>query len=66
MKLRQVAIKNFRGLADVVVPIGDTTVLVGENNSGKTALLSAVRMTLSRGLWGRSTAFDHYDYHQAK
>jgi len=35
MNLREVRIKNFRNLVDVSIPIDDTTVLVGENNSGK-------------------------------
>lgn len=63
MKLREVSVKNFRCLADVSVPLSDNTVLVGENNSGKTALLDAVRIALSRGPGGRATPFDEYDYH---
>ena len=46
MKLRKVTIKNFRCLVDVTVPIDDTTILIGENNSGKTALLEALRIAL--------------------
>ena len=37
MKLRNVAIKNFPCLKIVSFPIADNTVLIGENNSGKTA-----------------------------
>lgn len=66
MKLREVVIKNFRCLVDVVVPITDTTVLVGENNSGKTALLEALKAALPRGTAGRGTSFDEYDYHMVK
>lgn len=66
MKLRKVTIKNFRCLVNVTVPIDDTTVLVGENNSGKTAFLEALRIALPRSLSGRGTPFDEYDYHMAK
>jgi putative ATP-dependent endonuclease of OLD family len=66
MKLREVKIKNFRCLVDVSIPIGDTTVLVGENNTGKTALLDALRIILTRGSTGRGIPFDEYDYHMAK
>src|SRR5208282_346295 len=66
MKLREIRIKNFRCLVDVVVPIEDTTILVGENNSGKTALLNALRVALTRAMGGRGGQFDEYDYHMAK
>lgn len=66
MKLREIRVKNFRCLVDVVVPIEDTTILVGENNSGKTALLNALRIALTRAVGGRGGQFDEYDYHMAK
>jgi predicted ATP-dependent endonuclease of OLD family len=42
MKLRSVTVKNFRALADVTVELDDTTVLIGENNSGETSFLEAL------------------------
>ena len=35
LELREVRIKNFRVLKDVIVPLQRRTVIVGENNSGK-------------------------------
>ena len=66
MKLREIIVKNFRCLTDVTIPIADTTVLVGENNSGKTALLEALRIVLPQRAAGRETPFDEYDYHMVK
>ncbi|OQY11642.1 MAG: hypothetical protein B6I30_06410 [Desulfobacteraceae bacterium 4572_187] len=66
MKLREITIKNFRCLANVSIPIGDNTVLVGENNSGKTALLDALKIALPRSMAGRRSRFDEYDYHMVK
>ncbi|MCJ7576400.1 MAG: AAA family ATPase [Dehalococcoidia bacterium] len=67
MKLREVTIKNFRCLVDTTVPIDDSTVLIGENNSGKTAFLDALRIALPRSIPGRGgTPFDEYDYHMCK
>jgi putative ATP-dependent endonuclease of OLD family len=66
MKLREIIVKNFRNLVNVNVPIGDTTVLVGENNSGKTALLDALKIVLPRSAVGRGSPFDEYDYHMSK
>jgi putative ATP-dependent endonuclease of OLD family len=66
MKLREIRVRNFRCLVDVTVPIDDTTILVGENNSGKTALLNALRIALTRAVGGRVAQFDEYDYHMEK
>ena len=66
MKLREVTIRNFRCLVDVTIPVDDTTVLIGENNSGKTAFLDAIRIALPRFVGARETLFDEYDYHMCK
>jgi putative ATP-dependent endonuclease of OLD family len=66
MKLREIKVQNFRCLADVTIPIGDTTVLVGANNSGKTALLDALRIALTGKRANRGAPFDEYDYHMSK
>ncbi len=66
VKLREIIVKNFRCLEDITIPVADTTVLVGENNSGKTALLEALRIVLPQRAAGRETPFDEYDYHMAK
>ena len=44
MKFRQIVVKNFRCLKDIVVPVSDSTVLLGDNNTGKVALLDALRL----------------------
>ncbi len=41
---------NFRGFKDTTVPILDVNFLVGENSTGKTSLLMALRMLTSRAL----------------
>lgn len=66
MKLRHVKIRNFRCLIDVDIPIDDLTILIGENNSGKTSFLEALRIALSRGLFGGKSVFEEFDYHMTK
>lgn len=66
MKLREIAIKNFRCFKDVRMSVSDTCVLIGENNSGKTALLDALRIILTRASFGKNVIFDEYDYHMSK
>ncbi len=65
MQLAQVRIQNFRCIKDVTVDLDQTTVLIGENNTGKTAFLEAIRLCLYR-LSGRGrNPFAEYDYHLA-
>lgn len=63
MWLRSVTITNFRALSDVTVDLDDTTVLIGENNSGKTSFLEALRLCLTQGVARRGEFFDDYDHH---
>lgn len=46
MRLERLIVRNFRNLADVRVPLSPGTVIVGENRSGKSNLLHALRLVL--------------------
>jgi len=50
MKLRKVTIHNFRSILDATFDISDYSLVVGENNSGKTNLLSALRTFYEDGI----------------
>lgn len=65
MKLRRIQIENFRGIQSLDLEIGDTTVLIGENNTGKTAVLDALRFALRDIRSRRGCSFDAYDFHLA-
>ena len=53
MRITRIEIRNFRSIRNLAVDLGDTTVLIGPNNVGKTAILDAVRLALTRR-WGES------------
>jgi putative ATP-dependent endonuclease of OLD family len=63
MHLQTVTICNFRGLKDLTLSLEPMTVLIGENNSGKTSLLQAIKCALTRSLARRFNVFEEYDYH---
>lgn len=63
MKLRRLQIENFRGITSLDLELGDTTVLIGENNTGKTAVLDALRFALRDVRSRRGCSFDAYDFH---
>ena len=65
MRLTNLTIRNFRCIRHLSLDLDETTVLIGENNTGKTAVLEAVRACLER-LRGRGRhPFDEYDYRLA-
>lgn len=63
MKLRKLTIRNFRGIRDITLDLDDLTVLIGENNSGKTAVLDALRICLRELGPRRRVVFDAFDFH---
>jgi putative ATP-dependent endonuclease of the OLD family len=65
MRITRVRIENFRSIKNLDIELGDTTVLIGQNNSGKTAILDAVRIALTRRWGQRGTGFTEYDVHLA-
>ena len=57
MYLRELSVLNFRSCYDTIVRFrDDVTVLVGENNSGKSNVVDAIRLALSP-LGGRRTRY---------
>lgn len=61
MFLKEIRIKNFRSLKQLVVPLSKNTILIGENNSGKTAFLDAIKLGLGK-VNKRVSPFSEYDY----
>ena len=46
MTITSVRIRNFRGIRDLHLELDDVTILIGENNSGKTSVLDALKLCL--------------------
>ena len=65
MYITRIEIENFRSIRNMVLDLSDTTVLVGPNNAGKTAILDALRIALTRRWGQRGTGFSEYDIHLA-
>lgn len=63
MHIKRVTISNFRSIKHAEIELGATTVLIGPNNAGKTAILEAIRIALTRRWGQRGTGFTEYDVH---
>ena len=62
MRLTRVEIENFRCIERISVDLDETTVIIGENNSGKTAFLDAIRLCLNPPFGRKRRPFEEYDY----
>ncbi len=63
MILKTFSIENFRGIDKLILELDRTTVLIGENNTGKTSILEALFTCMNRGLSRRAMPFAEYDFH---
>ena len=67
MKLQRISIENYRNFKHFELEFEpDCTILIGENNSGKTNVLAAVYANLRANRLLREGAFDAHDYHLEK
>ena len=61
MKITRLKIENFRSVRLLELQLGENTVLIGPNNAGKTAIMDAVRIVLTRRWGQRGTGFTEHD-----
>jgi putative ATP-dependent endonuclease of OLD family len=64
MQLASISIENFRSIRSLKLSLDETTLLIGPNNGGKSAVLEAVRIGLSRRWGQRGTGFTEDDVHR--
>jgi putative ATP-dependent endonuclease of OLD family len=63
MHLSHALIEHFRGIVRLSIDFDDTTVLIGENASGKTSVLDALSICLGHHNHGNELAFGPHDFH---
>lgn len=66
MRITSLRIRNFRSIRSLDLSLGGTTVLIGQNNTGKSAILDAVRIALTRRWGQRGTGFTEHDIHRSE
>jgi putative ATP-dependent endonuclease of OLD family len=65
VRLSKIHIENFRGIRCVEIELDrDVTVLVGENNAGKTSVLEALRLSLDSIKSDKTCNFSEYDFYR--
>ena len=64
MRITKLRIENFRSVHSLELELGGTTVLIGPNNAGKSAILEAVRILLTPRWGQRGKEFTENDVHR--
>ena len=62
MRIAQLNIMNFRGIATAELKFDGHTVLIGDNNSGKSSVLEAIDLVLGPDRLARSSPIDEHDF----
>ena len=63
MIITSIRIHNFRGIKNLDLEFGRVTVLIGENNTGKTSVLDALKLCIRDLSPRRRVVFDAMDFH---
>ncbi len=66
MRIARLRIRNFRSIKEAEFFPEKHNVLLGQNNSGKTAILEALNLALNPEVSFRTRAIDENDFHQRK
>jgi putative ATP-dependent endonuclease of the OLD family len=66
MYLSHLEIENYLGIRSAHIDFNETTVLIGENDSGKSAILEAISKVLTVTKEGSKLRFYPYEYHMEK
>ncbi len=60
MRIATLEVANYRGIASARIDFDDTTILIGENDCGRSSLLSALHLALASGEPDRPLLQDHH------
>ncbi|MBF0400364.1 MAG: AAA family ATPase [Magnetococcales bacterium] len=63
MRVARIKIDNFRGIAKGSLLLSEHTVLVGDNNSGKSTVLEAIDLVLGPERTSRPPVIDEHDFY---
>lgn len=63
MKIRRLHIENFRGIKTADISFDGHTVLIGDNNAGKSTILEAIDLVLGPDRLSRIPVIDEHDFY---
>lgn len=66
MYISRLVVRNFRGIRTAKIILSKHSVLIGDNNTGKTTLLEAIDLVLGPDRLNRVPPIDEHDFFQGK
>jgi len=63
MRIVRVHIENFRGIRLADIYLNGTTVLLGDNNTGKSTIFEAIELAIGADRLSRQQVIDEHDFH---
>lgn len=66
MKIAYIDIKNFRGISNARIFFNGHSVLIGDNNAGKSTVLEAIDLVLGPDRLSRTPVVDEHDFYNGK
>ncbi len=66
MQIKRLEINNFRGIKTARIILPKHSVLIGDNNTGKTTILEAIDLVLGPDRLNRTPPIDEHDFYQGK
>lgn len=66
MKVTRLTIANFRGVRTATIDFDGHSLLIGENNAGKSTICEALDLVLGPDRLGRHPVIDEHDFHEGR
>lgn len=63
VRIARVHIENFRGIREAEVHFSGTSVLLGDNNTGKSTVFEAIELAIGADRLARTQAIDEHDFY---
>ncbi|MEH2472034.1 putative ATP-dependent endonuclease of OLD family [Nitrobacteraceae bacterium AZCC 2161] len=63
MRIARVHIENFRGIRHADIHFSGTSVLLGDNNTGKSTVFEAIELAIGADRLARTQAIDEHDFY---
>lgn len=63
MKICRIYINNFRGIKEGIIYLDGNSVLVGDNNSGKSTIFEALDLVMGPDRLSRHPVVDEHDFY---
>lgn len=66
MRIAKISIQNFRGISNGTIFLNGNSVIIGDNNAGKSTIFEAIDLVLGPDRLNRIPVIDEHDFYEGK